>query len=833
MAPPRDKPPMPTPLVPAALLLAAGIAAGRFAGAPLGAWLVFGGAALAGGLLALARPGLTAARAALAAGVFAAGGCLSVLALGHAPSDHVVAALPSDARPLATLTGRIANSPEVREDDRLFAPYEQPPRTIFLLDADSVSTAAGVQGCTGLVRVQVQGPAPALRVGQRVRIVGRAYKPGPPSNPGEYNARRAGRLDGVLAGFTAEAAEAVEVLDDSPAPLARVLHAARSRSRRQLAASADWQDRLLLRTLLLGDRHSQLQGLQQSMTRSGLAHFLSISGLHLGILLGFLYLLLRGGRLAPAQAATVVLVLLGGYLLMAEPRTPLLRAGIMAAAFCLGVLLGRSATAANLLALAAIVLLAADPRELFRPAFQLSFGTVAGLMVLYRPVKGLLFGRWLRRRGLVVYRDDQRFRRWLHYRFFDRLCDLVSLSAAANLSAAPLVAYHFGVLAPLAALVSIVLMPVVAATLVVGYVQLVLSWLLPNLAALLSGPLALLAGTFARWAAAAESLPLASIELQPIGAWSALLLAAALLAVSQRHRLGWSRATAALVLLAAVGTVWAATQRTARPAGDAELAVLDVGAGQCAVLRTPAGQTVLLDAGSINRFDPDAHVLRPFLREARWPSPCAAFVSHANSDHYNALPGLLGRHRLGRAFVSDAFDADAAAQTGVRLLMGELARAGTEVRRLNRGQSVRLGERTTVTALWPPRADQGYAFEDVNDSSLVLRLECDGVRALLPGDAGELAQQALLELPAEELRADVLVLPHHGGYTPALARFVEAVDPAVVIRSSGPRRGGAAQQIPTLTVNRAFFATDRDGCVTVRFTTDGPVVRSFLHPQQR
>lgn len=584
------------------------------------------------------------------------------------------------------------------------------------------------------------------------------------------------------------------------------------------------QNTLLLRTLILGDRHAALDPLNEAMLRSGTAHLLSISGQHLTILLGFLYLLMRLAALTPRRAAMAVLVLLAGYLLVADAQAPLLRSALMAAAFCLAVILGRSASTANLLAAAAIALLAADPRELFRAGFQLSFGTVAGILLLYRPVERLLFGRWLGRRGLMVFRDEQRIRRWFNDRGALILIRSVSVSIAAYLASVPLVAYHFGLLTPLAPLATLVLLPVVALTLVAGYLQLLAAWAVPNLAASLSPALAGLTGATSALAGVLGSVPGTALPLRPVPVWAALAMAAAMAAAAQRARLGISRAWATTGLVAVVGIVAVATQAPPSATAEAELCVLDVRRGNCAVLRAPDGRTYLFDAGTISGFDPDRHVLAPFLRARGWPDPSAAFVSHANTDHFNALPGLLERSGLPELFVHDAFVAAAEDGGAARVLLRQCTRAGTSVHLVQRGRRVRLDERTSVTVLWPPPAATGHVFEEANDSSLVLRLECDGLRVLIPGDIEHLAQSLLLGLPPEELRADVLILPHHGGYSPVLAEFVSAVRPRCLIRSSVPRHGDAEAQVPALSAGREFLSTDTDGCIRVRFTREGLVV---------
>lgn len=807
------------PLAPVAVLLACGIVLGRYVAAPLGFWASAGAFALVGGWLSLRHRHLRLLTSGLLAGAIAmAGASLGCLAWHRTADDNLAAFLPADATALITLTGR------VESDVRLgaFGAFGG-MQTAFTLRAESVSTRQGPVPCTGRCAVTVDGPAWEVRPGDRVRIVGRLYRPYPATNPGQFDSLQYARLEGMPVRCRAPAPEAVERLD-APTTSTGIAARLRGTALRSLRTEGEPEHRALLHALLLGRRDRSLAPTQRALIRAGAAHYLSISGMHLGILLGFAYAMLRLARVSPRTSAAVVLVMLAAYLLTAEPRTPLLRAALMAGAMCAAVLTGRSANLGNLLAGAAIVLLVVDPTELFRPAFQLSFGIVAGMLVLTRPTQRLLFGRWLRRRGLMVFRPNERGRRWLWYGGLNAGTGLLAGSLAAWLASAPLVAAHFGILTPLAPLSTLALLPIVATALVVGYAQVLLSPIAPNLAGLLGWPLDHLAGWISSTAEALSRLcPL--IELYPVPAWAAGLAAVSLAAAANRRRLQLTRAWTAVMLLAVLTTIVAATQRTA-PAGVAELALLDVRHGQCAVFRSPAGRTYLFDAGSMSVREPDGRILLPFLRQVRWAMPSAAFISHANSDHYNALPGLLERNPslavlLGKSF-GGGEDADASAQALLRLL--DLRAPST--RRLHRGHRLALDERTMVTVLWPPAAPNDEGLSE-NDRSLVLRLECDGLRVLLPGDIQETPQHLLSALAPAEIKADVLLLPHHGSYTPALGPFVEAVDPALVLRSSRRRRDGATDELPDLARQRRLLATDRHGCLRVRLSAGEVEARGF------
>lgn len=819
-------------MIPLALAMGAGVLLAWRVDLAVGAWLALAGAGVLTAAVSLARPG----REALALA------CVLVasLSVGGARMEQVFnTAEPADVqtcvaagRALATLEGRIATVPQIVHPPIEFG-YRPEPRMSFLLDVESFATPAGPLPATGLVRVSIDEPYRPLSPGQRVRLMGWVGRFGPPSNPGVYDAQAMARLTGATVWLAVPTEQAVDVRDESSPASSWVWHL-RTLLRQRLTETGSLRSGRLVSALILGERHPSLASLNDTMRRAGLAHFLSISGLHLGIFLGFVYLLCRLAMLSPRSAAVVVLVVLAWFLLMAQPRAPLLRSGIMAACLAGGILLGRTGSSLNALAVAWVVLLAIDPRQLLLPGFQLSFLIVAGLILLTPRVRVILFGTWLRHRGLMVLRDPGWLRRWWVRRIRETLMSLVAMTVTAYLISAPLAAMHFGLFSPLAIVLSILVLPMVAAVLIPGYTALALTALMPNLAAAIGSLASAAAGVLAGFIDLLGALPL-SLPVRPVGpAWVALYYAA-LLAVLLAGRSGRRWALAGLLVVSLAGvTAWTQRPRTTPPE-TAELHLLDVSDGQCAILQTPSGASYLIDAGTRSGYDAWDRALDPFLREMRLPDPEAAFVSHANTDHYSAVPGLVRHRDLARAWMCDYFQPTANPYDAETRLLNILGRHGVQLGRLRRGDTMQLDEHARLEVLWPPPGRDDLTS---NDTSLVVKITCGGKRILLPGDLGETGQAELLTDPAQ-LRADVLVVPHHGGWEKTLPAFVQAVAPEVVLVSGskdpqGPSTAGREirEFYNSLRQHYRYRSTARDGWLRVRLGP-GPIDLTSMREQRR
>ncbi|MDP7287322.1 MAG: ComEC/Rec2 family competence protein [Phycisphaerae bacterium] len=488
----------------------------------------------------------------------------------------------------------------------------------------------------------------------------------------------------------------------------------------------------------------------------------------------------------------------------------------------------------NAMAAAAIVLLMIDPMQILSAGFQLSFAIVVGLIVLHEPLRWLLFGRWLGRRGLMVFRNNQAVRRWMWFKLGDATTSMVAMCLAAYLTAAPLVAFHFGLFSPYAALLSILVFPLVLAVLVPGYISIALAWPMPNLAGSIQQA-ALAAADWLAWAVGAiEQLPLLSVSLRPVGVTWTLLCYGAIIAVWQASRFRFGRTAAALLLAAVIGLgAWTQLPESAPPHGVARLDLLDVGSGQCAMIRTSSGKMWLIDAGSQSGQDVWTQILRPFLRHKRMARPDGAFISHANTDHYNAMSGLLDAGTLDTVYLNDYFGRSDQPPQSEADMINLLVDRRCEIVRLRAGSTVQLDAETNVEVLWPPASKP--ADLEPNDTSLVLRVACGGRRILFPGDLSRRGQQQLLD-DRTDLSADILVLPHHGAWTKTLPQFVDAAAPKVILLSSS--RGldryhspDAARDefIEKLKSKHRCYATSQHGWIRLKFSKEGTIRAETMH----
>jgi len=734
--------------------------------------------------------------------------------------DDIARFVATEQRP-ARLRGTLNTEPVIpkKRPADVFRGYADSETTRFVLRVSHLRNAGAWQVVSGLAQVAVSGGREDLHLGDEVEIVGRLAAPQTPGNPGEFDYAAFLLDQGIHATLnvrhaseeTADSSNAVIVLQRNRFPqFSSFLPWIGNECKRILDRSLPQEEAAVARALLLGDNSAMTGADWDKYLNTGVIHALAISGQHLVVLGGFGWIILRLCGVRRRWGALAVALFLFGYALLVGARPPVMRAAWTMLALCGGLFLQRPVLRGNSFALAWLLVILANPTDIFNAGCLLSFLAVAVLC--------WGTGRWRPRAYPLERLIDESRPLW--WRGLRRLAGIVVVAYAINLvvwiTVTPLAASRFHLVSPVALLIGPPIVLLTSIALLAGFMLIML--------APVCWPLALYAADITRWSLAGcdglvrwgTDLPGAYWYVPDLPVWwlwgfYLLLLAALTTELLWRRRFYCLLAGLAWLLLGLMIGL------TPLNRGEFRCTFVAVGHGGCTVLETPDGRTLLYDAGAMTGPDVTRRTIAPYLWSRGIRRIDELFLSHADLDHFNGIADLVQRFAVGRVTTTRNFlDRK---NPPVDATLAILARRNIPLRTVRAGDRLAAGG-VDISVLHPPG---GWQEGNENARSLVLLLKHAGRSILLTGDLEGPGLERVLGMPAQHV--DVLMAPHHGSRaanTPALAEWA---DPRVVVSCQGKPRS----QLPDpYTPNGArFLSTMTHGAVTFRVGPGAMFVETY------
>lgn len=528
--------------------------------------------------------------------------------------------------------------------------------------------------------------------------------------------------------------------------------------------------------MLLGTRDFIPEDDRAAFNDLGIAHILSVSGFHVGVLAGVMLLLLRPLPLARPWLLAIEALLLTGYCLLTGGNAPVIRASLLLLWREVTRIRHRQMFPLHLLSVSALLQLLFNPTLLTSASFQLTYGAMLGLLLLFPRMKQL---------------------RAFPSRRAQRLWEAFAASCSAQVGVLLPLLYWFGQLPLLAVLLNIPLITF-GTGLILLYWATMISLPIPGLRTLLGGLSA--AATHALLCAvrALAELPTTLWLRQP----DALTCLGWLLAMLAAARLLPRRMLPHRRKLLLTGVLLMALLFVPLPENTTEYTMFSVGNEDAALLQD-RDMTVVIDVGE------NGQALAGYLHQRR-RSVDALILTHLHIDHASGVQALL----------DEGIPVDVCylpVQAEVPMIDEEtlpiiesLRQTGTEFRYLSRGDAINLPS-GQINVLWP--TERISALHDANDVNLVLQAEIGGVTMLLPSDLpGAYSQYAAVP-------SDILHASHHGSKGGNTAEFVAAVDPQIILLSN--RLDTREVYMAELAEGTPLYSTESSGAVTVRFLVDG------------
>jgi len=621
----------------------------------------------------------------------------------------------------------------------------------------------------------------SYRWGELVEFQGRLEKPLPQVNPGGFSEREYWRQKGV--GYKLSAIKEGEVLAKAQG-FKKYTALVREKIYGLINNSLPQEEAGMLLGLLLGDKKAIDSDFYSTAQKMGIAHVFAVSGLHVGVVLVFYLLAVRFFKLSSNASLGGAVILLGSYSLLAGFTPSVVRASIMGILGLLAVKWLKFKDFYTILAAAAFLIILADPLSLFTIGFQLSFITTWGLFYFLPLARKML--SFLPEKVALIF----------------------AVPVAAQLASLPITLYHFNTLSLWAPLMNLIVVPVVSFLVPLLFAALLLALVWVKLAQpfiFLAGGIAYILFRFIEYFTRIFSegnIYLAQPSLLLIGFYYLFLTS---LREWERFREKFSlklKLTVIFVvlLLFIIGTM-------PRPV-PLEVAFLDVGQGDGAVLKTPFKQYVVIDGG------PGPAAVSQYLRYQGANKVALIILSHPDADHINGLYQVMKDFTVENLLIPP----DVEQSQELRALKVLAQAKKTRIIEGKEGVVLKLRPGVTFQVLAP----EPHTIEnsDSNNASLIVNCTYGKQDFLFTGDIDKEIIEKLLPLNRE---IEVIKIPHHGSRGSYSADFYQELSPAIAVISAGRgnRYGHPHAEVIQGLEERGttIYRTDKQGAVI--FSTDG------------
>lgn len=537
----------------------------------------------------------------------------------------------------------------------------------------------------------------------------------------------------------------------------------------------------IIQALVMGDDNQIGLDDWQVFLRTGTSHLMSISGLHITMLAGLMFVLVSFCwrripklvmRLPTRKAATIAGVFAALlYTLIAGFSVPSQRTFYMLLVLAVALWSGRQLVISQVLALALCFVVLLDPWAVNAPGFWLSFGAVA--ILAYALSARVGEPHWLKA--------------------------ALQTQWAVTIGMLPLLLVMFGQTSIVSPIANAFAIPIIS--FIVTPLALLGSFLPIDAALHLSYQVLSICMQMLKWV---NQMPIVTWQQHAPPAWTLLpaIIGVAWLLLPRGWPMRWLGLVGLLPIFLIVPV---------RPAtGDMKVTVLDIGQGLAVVVQT-AAHTLLYDTGPKYNAQSDAgsRIVMPYLQGEGVKKLDGLVVSHNDIDHSGGMQSVLAT--MPTSWLANSFEPEFIIPTSTRRIP------------CFAGQSW-VWDKVQFEMLYPVYDSYGDAALKDNNRSCVLKVSSQSGSILLTGDIEKESERYLLETSTEKLKSDVMTVPHHGSKTSSTQAFIEAVKPSVSTFTVGYLNRFGHPKLPVVEryqeAGSLWYRSDYDGAVTIDFATD-------------
>ena len=538
-----------------------------------------------------------------------------------------------------------------------------------------------------------------------------------------------------------------------------------------------------LSAMVLGDKRGLDEEIKELYQENSISHLLSISGLHISLLGGAVFLFLRRLKISfsfPLIASSIILIIYGAFTGFSVSTS---RAIVMMSVLFISFVIGKSYDLPSGLALAALMLIVMNHRVIYQSGFLLSFFAVIGIFYIMPEL-------------LYIFKVDIYHKRGIIKGLHLLLASIIS-SISILLATLPIVLNNFYEVSLTGILLNIIVIPLMSLVVITGLLGGFVALVSETMGSFILGITHYILNLYTLFCRLGDRLTFLRLIIGKPDKWQIVLYYLILVIVfyllalkrrenkldSLKNNLSEGYNTSKRIAITGLMTFIAFLIIAYKPR-EFSINMLDIGQGDCFVVNDGNNDIYISDCGSTTVQNVGKTRLLPFLKSKGWGKVDTIFISHMDKDHVNGVNDLLkcAEITIGRIIISASYKSDKLNCAELEELKELAKMRDIKLFYMKKGDEI-VGKDISFRCIYPTGEED---IEDQNEASIVMRMDYKGLSMLFTGDIAGSTEEKIIEgSDRDTLDCDILKVCHHGSKNSSTDDFLKKVSPKLYLISCG------------------------------------------------
>ena len=538
-----------------------------------------------------------------------------------------------------------------------------------------------------------------------------------------------------------------------------------------------------LSAMVLGDKRGLDEEIKELYQENSISHLLSISGLHISLLGGAVFLFLRRLKVSfsfPLITSSIILIIYGAFTGFSVSTS---RAIVMMSVLFISFVIGKSYDLPSGLALAALILIVMNHRVIYQSGFLLSFFAVIGIFYIMPEL-------------LYIFKVDIYHKRGIIKGLHLLLASIIS-SISILLATLPIVLNNFYEVSLTGILLNIIVIPLMSLVVITGLLGGFVALVSEILGSFLLGITHYILNLYTLFCRLGDRLTFLRLIIGKPDKWQIVLYYLILVIVfyflalkrrenklrSLKNNLPEGYNTSKRIVVTGLMTFTSFLIIAYKPR-EFSINMLDIGQGDCFVVNDGNNDIYISDCGSTTLQNVGKTRLLPFLKSKGWGKVDTIFISHMDKDHVNGVNDLLkcAEITIGRIIISASYKSDKLNCAELEELKELAKMRDIKLFYMKKGDEI-VGKDISFRCIYPTGEED---IKDQNEASIVMRMDYKGLSMLFTGDIAGSTEEKIIDSSGKDiLDCDILKVCHHGSKNSSTDDFLKKVDPKLYLISCG------------------------------------------------